>query len=200
MRLALTLALMTLVWLAPQTLRAESDPDLGLDVVGSEPTPGTPETGTPTATTAPSPKPQTPTPQAASAESPQAATGSIPRASFTTAVVDREPQDSVSTLTTDETRIFYFTEIAGLDGRSVVHRWEFDGTVMAEVPFQVGGSRWRVYSSKSLLPGWIGEWKVTVVDDSGNVLRTDTFTYAAAEADASPTPDETPSPPAAPLE
>jgi hypothetical protein len=52
---------------------------------------------------------------------------------------------------------------------------------MAEVKFDVKGPRWRVSSSKNLLPEWLGEWKVSVIDGQGRVLVTDSFTYTQSE-------------------
>jgi hypothetical protein len=52
---------------------------------------------------------------------------------------------------------------------------------MAEVPFNVGGPRWRVYSSKKLIAAWTGTWKVEVVDADGIVMHSKTFEYYDAE-------------------
>jgi hypothetical protein len=104
----------------------------------------------------------------------------VKRATFTSSVVEREPVDSVDSLKTDVDQIFFFTEIVDMAGKTVTHRWIYGGEVVAEVPFQIGGPRWRVYSSKKLVPGWAGMWKVTVVDDAGTSLREDTFVYLAS--------------------
>ena len=114
---------------------------------------------------------------AASAES----QGTVARAIFTHGINDREPTDTITTLTNDDTNITFFTELQGMQGQTVTHRWEHDNKVMAEVKFDVGGSRWRVYSSKNLDPSWTGEWKVSVVDANGGTLSASTFTYAAGE-------------------
>ncbi len=103
--------------------------------------------------------------------------GRVERASFTTAMIEREPQDSVTSLANDDVQLHYFTEIRDAEGDTVIHRWEWNGDVMAEVTFEVGGPRWRVYSTKSLDPSWLGEWTVTTVDSSGRVLQSDTFVY-----------------------
>jgi hypothetical protein len=108
--------------------------------------------------------------------------GRVARAGFTTQVVDREPQDSVTSLPSDASQILFFTEFSGLEGHTLTHVWEREGTEMARVPFVVGGSRWRVYSTKNLDPSWLGEWKVSVVDEEGRVLLSESFSYAAAEA------------------
>ena len=64
------------------------------------------------------------------------------------------------------------------------HRWSREGEVLAEVEFKVGGSRWRVWSSKSLIPEWAGEWQVAVVDGEGNVLSEKRFEFAAERSSA----------------
>ena len=106
--------------------------------------------------------------------------GRIARSTFTTQVIDREPADSVTELTTLNNQVYYYTELLGMAGQTVTHRWSYDGEVMAEVSFTVGGSRWRVWSSKSLVPGWTGDWKVSVVNEAGDVLGGNRFTYASA--------------------
>jgi hypothetical protein len=109
-----------------------------------------------------------------------AKTGQVKRATFISSVVEREPVDDVDSLTTDVDKVFFFTEIIDMAGKTVTHRWMFGGEVVAEVPFEIGGPRWRVYSSKKLVPGWAGMWKVTVVDDVGKELHEDSFVYVAA--------------------
>jgi len=107
--------------------------------------------------------------------------GRVARAGFTTAIADREPQDSVTRLDNDATQILFFSEFSGMQGHTITHVWERDGTEMARVPFAVDGPRWRVYSTKNLQPGWLGEWKVNVVDEQGRVLHSESFSYVAAE-------------------
>jgi hypothetical protein len=104
----------------------------------------------------------------------------VARGTFTTAVESREPVDSITALGSNQERVFYFTELVGIGGREVTHRWDYQGEVVAEVPFAVGGPRWRAYSSKTLHKGQLGEWTVTVVDETGAVLRTDNLVYEAA--------------------
>ncbi len=110
-----------------------------------------------------------------------APSGKVSRSAFTSEIADREPVDQITALDNDVTRIFFFSELVGLEGQTVVHRWEHNGEVLAEVPFHVSGPRWRVYSSKNLDPTWLGEWAVRVVDSSGNELSFDRFTYSKAE-------------------
>ena len=62
----------------------------------------------------------------------------VARASFTTAIQDREPADQVGQLTNDTGVVYFFTELRGLEGQTVTHRWEHGGEVRAEVSFNVG--------------------------------------------------------------
>ena len=103
---------------------------------------------------------------------------SVARATFTNGVADREPLDSITEATNDSPTIYFFSELRNLSGETITHRWEHDGQVMAEIPFHVGGSRWRVWSSKNLEPSWVGEWKVSVTRSDGTVIESKRFHYA----------------------
>lgn len=103
--------------------------------------------------------------------------GEVARAQFTTGIEDREPVDDIDRLDSSHDQVFFFTELRGMQGRTVTHRWMHDGEVQATVDFDVGGSRWRVWSSKDLLPDWSGGWSVVVVDEEGEQLDIRTFIY-----------------------
>jgi len=99
-------------------------------------------------------------------------------AQFTTAVENREPVDQVTFVANDARQIFFFSDLRGMSGQTVLHRWVFKGETVAEVPFAVGGPRWRVWSSKELLEEWIGDWTVEIVSEEGEVIAAETFTYS----------------------
>lgn len=109
---------------------------------------------------------------------------SADRATFAQSIMDREPVEQVVELTNDTGKVYFFTELRGLMGESVTHRWEYDGEPRAAVTFNVGANRWRVWSSKNLQPNWTGVWTVSVVDEGGNVLTEETLNYVTAEASA----------------
>ena len=111
-----------------------------------------------------------------------APTGSVTRAQFTSAVQDREPTDNLSSLTNDKTRVFFYTEIKGMAGHKVTHRWEYKNKTMYEQSFDVGSARWRVWSSKTFDPLWTGDWNVSVVDENGVMLGSQTLNYTEAPA------------------
>jgi len=110
----------------------------------------------------------------------QESRANVVRALFTSAVENREPTDTLNALSNDKTKIYYFSEIRDGAGQRITHRWEHGGKTMAEVSFDVGGDRWRVYSSKTLDPSLTGDWKVSVLDANGATLSVNTFSYEAA--------------------
>ncbi len=103
--------------------------------------------------------------------------GSVSRAVFTNAVVNREPVDHFSLLKRDARHVYFFTELKGLTGETIYHRWELDGRIVAETPFEVGGPRWRVWSSHTLNASAYGEWRVSVVDINGHVIDSRTLVF-----------------------
>jgi len=123
------------------------------------------------------------------AHTPPKTMGTVARAQFTSAIQDREPVDEVSNLLNDMNRIYFFSEIKDAADQKVTHRWEHNGKVMSETSFDIGGNRWRVFSSKNLDPSWTGEWKVSVVDEAGSTLGASTFTYEAAKVSAPSQPE-----------
>ena len=121
--------------------------------------------------------------------------GSVVRSAFTTEVKDREPASDLKTITNNEGTIIYYTELRDMSGQTATHRWEYNGEVKAEVTFNVRGPRWRVWSSKNFVPGWTGDWKVSVLNGAGEVISEDMFNYAVAEV--TETPAAAPAEPAA---
>jgi hypothetical protein len=114
----------------------------------------------------------------------------VARAQFTTGIEAREPVDRVTAVFSTNGEVFslngwplpalyYFTEITDGSGETVIHRWEYNGRVMAETSFDIGKDRWRVYSRTELPSGMPGRWRVVVTDARGNVLKTNTLVYQA---------------------
>jgi hypothetical protein len=104
----------------------------------------------------------------------------VARTIITTGVTDREPVNDLQQVPAEDQKVFFFTELRGMKGESVTHVWKRNGEVMAEVKFDVGGPRWRIWSSKNMLPDWTGAWTIEVTDSSGKVIATKEFTYGAA--------------------
>jgi hypothetical protein len=103
-------------------------------------------------------------------------------AQFTTAIENREPIDQVTFVSNDVEVVFFYTDLRNLEGQTISHRWLHNGIVVANVAFDVGGPRWRVWSSKKMLPDLIGDWTVEIVTADGEVLASETFTLTAPDA------------------
>lgn len=103
--------------------------------------------------------------------------GEVARAQFTTDVIDREPVDKIEQLDSSVNQVRYFSELRDLNGQTVTHQWVYNDQVMFEKSFTPGGDRWRVWSSKTLQPGWSGIWYVHTLDADGNRLNSSNFTY-----------------------
>lgn len=123
--------------------------------------------------------------------------GSVVRSQFTSAVKDREPVDKLNNGKTHDNRVYFFTELRDMSGQTAVHRWQYNGKVVAEVKFKVRGPRWRVWSSKTFSPNATGEWKVSVLNGAGEVIAENMIDYAGpapAQQPAAETPATTDNP------
>jgi hypothetical protein len=70
----------------------------------------------------------------------------IPRSLFTPAVINREPSQAVNSAP-QNANVFYFTELINMKNAFVEHVYIIEGNVVHRQPFEVGGNRWRVWSS-----------------------------------------------------
>ena len=104
--------------------------------------------------------------------------GTVSRALFTIGIDNREPVIMVDSISADSyNSISFFTELNGMSGETVTHQWMFDDKVMFEKSFEVGADRWRIWTSKTLLPDWTGTWTVKVLNEDGSILERKTFEY-----------------------
>lgn len=155
----------------------------------------------------PAPVPANPPPPAATAPAtptPPAATApQVARSAFTTSINAREPVDQLARISAGQ-QVYYFTELVGLQGHVVTHRWEKDGAFQLGLQFPVGAERWRVHSNKNIATDLPGTWTVTVQNDDGSILKQDTLVVdpvmpatpatppAASPAPAQPAPAQPP--------
>ena len=116
----------------------------------------------------------------------------VARAQFATAISNREPVDDVVLLASPVNEVYFFTDLRHLQERTITHRWKFNGQVVSIVPFVVKGPRWRVFSKVEIEPDQLGEWSVTVVDESGWPLHTELFRYVASSAGQTSAPADLP--------
>ena len=101
----------------------------------------------------------------------------VPESSIATMVVDRTPTGTSMTFPASVERLYAWTRIQGADpGTTVHHVWIQGDVERADIELQLGGSPWRTWSNKAIMPEWTGDWRVEVRDASGNVLETIRFT------------------------
>ena len=124
--------------------------------------------------------------------------GSVVRSAFTRTIDEREPTENLENLTNENGQVKFFTELRDMSGQTAIHRWEYDGKIVAEIEFNVKGPRWRVWSSKSLIPQWTGDWKVSVVNGAGEVISEKNLSYDIATAAPETAPATIVEPEAAP--
>ncbi len=92
-------------------------------------------------------------------------------------VIDRMPVGSDSTFVASVGLVYCWTRVAGAEGEVAIHHVWFHGDQeMADVELRIGGSPWRTWSSKAIVPEWTGAWRVEVRDSAGNVIETIRFT------------------------
>ena len=104
--------------------------------------------------------------------------GEVSRAMFTTGVDNHEPVLTVDSIDSSSyTSISFFTELNDLSGHNVTHQWTHNDQVMFEKTFEVKGARWRIWTSKTLIPSWTGTWTVNVLDDDRTLLTSNSFEY-----------------------
>jgi hypothetical protein len=104
--------------------------------------------------------------------------GEVSRALFTIGIDNREPVIMVDSINSSSyNSISFFTELNDLEGHNVTHQWSLNDMVMFEKTFEVKGARWRVWTSKTLIPSWTGSWTVNVLDDDRTVLASKSFEY-----------------------
>ena len=104
--------------------------------------------------------------------------GDVSRALFTIGVDNREPVIMVDAIDSSSyTSISFFTELNDMSGQTATHQWTYNDQVMFEKSFQVKAARWRVWTSKTLIPDWKGTWTVNVLDDDRAVVSSKSFEY-----------------------
>lgn len=106
------------------------------------------------------------------------AAGEVSRAVFTTAIDNREPVSTIDSADSSALRsISFFTELQDMSGQTVTHQWTHQDKVMFEKTFEVKADRWRVWTSKTLIPAWSGTWTVNVLDNDRTLLASKSLQF-----------------------
>jgi hypothetical protein len=93
----------------------------------------------------------------------------VKRAVICSGVSNHEPTDSLVVIPSTTNKVFFFTEIAGLEGKTVTHRWLKDGAKVADVRISIATNHYRCHSSRSVA-GKSGNWSVQLLTEDGEKL------------------------------
>jgi len=94
-------------------------------------------------------------------------------------VADRAPVGEATTFPASAGTVYCFTEVGpapGEGGTQLIHRWSHGGKSQGDTRLRVGGDHWRTFSNRTITEAKRGAWKVQLMDERGNVLRTLEFT------------------------
>jgi len=104
----------------------------------------------------------------------------VSQITFATAIEDRQPIGPGTSFSGDVEQLYCFTAINGAEGEtSVNHVWYYNDVEMARVNLSVRAATWRTWSSKRIMPYWVGQWRVDVESADGNVLASKAFSVTA---------------------
>lgn len=107
-------------------------------------------------------------------------------------VQDREPVGASDSFPADVGKVWCWSKIRDGEGTVIRHTYYHRDTEMAVVELPIRSALFRTYSSKKVVPGWTGPWRVDITDEQGNLLRSLTFTIGEEEGTKGP---ESPSQP-----
>ena len=99
----------------------------------------------------------------------------VRRAVISTGIINHEPTDSLTLVPTTTGKVFFFTEIVGMEGKTITHRWIKDGSKVAEIRISVASNHYRCHSSRSV-SGKSGYWSAQVLDSDGKKIKEVAFT------------------------
>ena len=93
-----------------------------------------------------------------------------------TAIENRSPQKTALSFPTDIGTLHCFTKVVGAATEtSITHIWYHQDNKMTEVNLPVRSLSWRTWSSKKIIPAWKGPWRVDVIAENGELLKSITF-------------------------
>jgi len=101
----------------------------------------------------------------------------VPEMVFCTGVEDRVPVGADTMFLNTVEQVYCFTKITGVSETAPIsHVWYYNDNEMARIDLTVSGDPWRTWSSKRIIEEWGGDWRVDVVTESGEILKSMGFT------------------------
>jgi len=103
----------------------------------------------------------------------------VARALLTQAIQDREPKDSIDSVSLKDGEvktIYFYLQLTNLQDRTITISWYHNGKQDSKITMQVQHENWRTHASKLLNQKRLGPWRVELTDESGNTLAVKNFT------------------------
>ena len=94
-----------------------------------------------------------------------------------TGIQDRVPVGTDTLFLKTVGQLYCYTKVTGAgESAKLSHVWYHNDQEMARVDLNVMADTWRTWSSKKIVEEWIGSWRVDVVSESAEVLKSMAFT------------------------
>lgn len=103
----------------------------------------------------------------------------VVRAQLSHAIDAREPVDSIDTvqLQPGESKpVHFYLHLKNMRGKKIRIDWYYNDKLDSKLNLQVHNNNWRTHASKQLDQRRLGEWRVELIDESGNQLASRHFT------------------------
>jgi hypothetical protein len=112
-------------------------------------------------------------------------TARVRRALLTTRVIGKEPgsqmPQTLGIKSGQPVTVYYFTELRGMNGKTLYHQWLQNGVQMANEALLVEAERWRVTTHRTMDNQSTGQWTVRLTDGQGMLLDEKYLTVNAAQ-------------------
>jgi hypothetical protein len=91
-------------------------------------------------------------------------------------VADQQPVEPGTSFPANIGKVWCWSKIKDGEGTVISHKYYYKNREMASVDLEICSPLFRTYSSKLIVPGWKGQWRVDIVDEQNNVLKSLEFT------------------------
>lgn len=103
----------------------------------------------------------------------------VSKSAICSEIVNRSPVNGGVRFSPSVGKLYCFSRISNIESATrIQHVWYFDNSERARVRLPVNPPSWRTYSSKLIMPEETGRWRVDILDNEGNVLKTLGFDIA----------------------
>ena len=90
---------------------------------------------------------------------------------LTTGIKNKDPVNRLDSFPNTVKRIYLWTKVKALNPPTYIyHVWYYEGKEMARIRLYIKYPIFRTWSFKTLMPQWIGNWKVVVEDKDKNPI------------------------------